>query len=70
MLLYTKWMELPAITFKSRPIKDNVLYTVKRQCKPNIAPAKMTHSSLVNIKISKNCRHFIKNTVRFNKTTL
>lgn len=61
MLLYTNWMELPAITFKSRPIKDNVLYTVKRQCKPNIAPAKMTHSSL---------RHFIKNTVRFNKTTL
>lgn len=47
MLLYTKWMELPAITFKSRPIKDNVLYTVKRQCKLNIAPAKMTHSSLV-----------------------
>lgn len=47
MLLYKKWMELPAITFKSSPIKDNVLYTVKRQCKPNIAPAKMTHSSLV-----------------------
>lgn len=47
MLLYTNWMELPAITFKSRPIKDNVLYTVKRQCKLNIAPAKMTHSSLV-----------------------
>lgn len=40
MLLYTKWMELPAITFKSLLIKDNVSYTVKYLCKLNIAPAK------------------------------
>lgn len=30
MLFYIKWMELLVIIFKSRLIKDNVLYIVKR----------------------------------------
>lgn len=30
MLFYINWMELLVIIFKSRLIKDNVLYIVKR----------------------------------------
>lgn len=47
MLFYINWMELIVIIFKSRLIKDNVLYIVKRQCKFNIVLVKMIYSFFV-----------------------